>query len=75
MCARSECKIKGKEVNVHLGYFGGSITIDEKEFSVDYSDRDTTMTEKEMFDDINETYSKEEVIQMLLDIIKNGEED
>lgn len=71
MCAGSEAKIRDKDVDVYMGYYGGEITIDGKKYS--QRKDEGNMSKSEMVKYLSE-YNKEELALLIVDLIQNSEE-
>ena len=69
MCAESETTIRGKYVNIFLGYCGCRISIEEYEFSCF-----STAEERKEYVNFMCQFDKEEIINMILDLVKIAKE-
>ena len=70
MCAGSAAKIRGKDVSVYMGYYGGSMTVDE--FTYKVGDR-TEGSREELIEKLCK-YKKAELAELFADLIENAEE-
>lgn len=74
MCAGSGAKIKGKGVSLYMGYYGGSLEIDgimcirQEQEDSPYKD-----TSKEALDFLM-SCEKEELVQLIYDLVMNSSE-
>ena len=70
MCAFSRTEIKEIPAEMSLGYFGGRIYFDGKY----YNDDDGQMEREDMARRLGEKLTKDELIELVLRFVDNGEE-
>ena len=71
MCAMSEAKLRDKDVNVFMGFFGGGMSVG----SLTYSVGDTKEGNRiDLITELSE-YSSAELATLFADLIENAEED
>ena len=70
MCAGSEANIRGKLVTVNMGYNGGEI---EFEDGIKFTDKSTPEERQAVAKYMNK-YRKEEIINLILDIVEEAYE-
>jgi len=74
MCSQSEAKIGNDRIDLDMPYAGGSIKIGDLEYHVQKSTyHHPTCSRKDMEEKLS-SYSKEEIIKAILDIVENAEE-
>ena len=74
MCAVSEIMYKGVPIIIRLGYVENSIAIDEYEGTQEFKDNVSYLTnEFEIREQLN-LFSKDEIVDIIIEIIKNGDE-
>lgn len=71
MCAESDAKLRGKEVRIYMGYFGGDISVGDMVYDVDKEK--SKCTREEMIAEL-ENYEKEELAACIVDLIDNSED-
>lgn len=71
MCAGSESKLGNEDVDIYMGYYGGSITVGDLHYSV--NTKETECTKEEMIAALGK-YSKEELAACIVDLIDNSNE-
>ena len=72
MCGISAASIKNKEVSLYVGYYGGSIFIDDTEYT-DETLSDNTAKE-EFQKTVNAKFTKKELIDVITQFVLNGDE-
>ena len=70
MCGYAHTKIRDEYVDLELGYLENNLTIGKTIFD---QDDQTKESEKEMINKLNSFY-KHELIEMILNFVRNGEE-
>lgn len=71
MCAQSEGKLRDAEVDVYMGYFGGSLKFGN--FSYSNHPEEQEGTRQGLIDKLKE-YSAEELSVLIADFLDNAEE-
>jgi len=78
MCGKSYSEIKGLKTKMYLGYHGGCLEIGDFEYYTENYHESNGVDRLSdclaLMKHLN-TYSKQEVIKMILDLVDNGEED
>ncbi len=70
MCAGGRATIRDKECGIYMGYYGGSLRVGK----VTYKQGKTTPEEKEKFVKYLKRFTKDELINMMLDLVENSDE-
>jgi hypothetical protein len=80
MCGRSDFKVNGKVIGVFLGYRGGNITIDKVRYDLedlDIEEKEDKIETEEVLNNLKnklKEFSKENLIDFILEMVKNAEE-
>lgn len=72
MCASSETTLKGKAVSVYMGYYGGSLSVGNKTFSVN-AKGEPTVSEEEMIG-ILAKHKAKDLARMIVELVRDSEE-
>ena len=68
----AEVEINGKDAEIFLGYYGGTIKIGDKEYG-EYDENPVGVKRAEMEKELNK-YKKSEIIRLILDFVDAGRE-
>ena len=78
MCASSRATLRGIEVDLGMGYGGGTFTIWAEPDQLIYEKAQTSLDDpdedRERMKEFLMKHQKEEIIDMLLTLVENGEE-
>ena len=74
MCAGSNTKLRGEEVGIYMGYFGGHISIGDLHYYAEINENKSKSCSKGEFINKLKTYTKDEIANMILDLVENSEE-
>ena len=69
MCAGSEGKIKDKEVDIYMGYYGGSLSVGDDHFSVNGGNK----TEEEMIEILSK-YDSADLARLMVELVRDSNE-
>jgi hypothetical protein len=70
MCAISEAKIRGKEVDIYMGYYGGDMSVGDTNYSVGLNKEGN----RSDFIAGLSKYSSKELATLFADLVENAEE-
>lgn len=81
MCGSGNGIYKDNKLDIYLGFYGASLELNNKTYEPsNYTENikngfEGHLSRVEMFDYINESLSKDELIEIILQVIDNGSEE